>query len=91
MAIAAIFEVAGMTAEQYDQTVADLEAKGAGAPDGRLSHVACPTDSGWFVMDVWESEEKMGQFAEVLMPILGAAGITPPEPRILQVHNTIEG
>lgn len=91
MAIAAIFEIQGMTAEQYDRTVKDLEAAGLGAPDGRIDHISCNTGDGWWVVDHWESPEKMQKFAESLMPILEAAGVTPAEPRILPVHNIIRG
>jgi hypothetical protein len=89
MAILAIFDVPGMTAEQYDGVDAELNAKGAREPEGRISHVAGPTDGGWLVVDTWESTEAMGAFAEVLMPILAEAGVQEPEPRILPVHNLI--
>lgn len=91
MAITAVFRVPGMTAAQYDQTVRELEAKGAGKPDGRMYHVAGPTAEGWMVVDVWESEEKLGRFGETLMPVLIANGITPPQPTIYPVHNILKG
>ena len=87
MAIVAEFNIPGMTAEQYDRTVQELEAKGAGAPEGRIFHVAAPTDTGWFVVDVWESEEHFGRFGETLIPVLMAAGVTPAQPEIHPVHN----
>ena len=40
MAITAVFDTPGMTQQQYEQTLRGLEAKGLGAPDGRLHHVA---------------------------------------------------
>jgi hypothetical protein len=91
MALVAIFDVPGMTAEQYDQTVRELEKAGLGNPDGRLYHVAASKDGGWLVVDVWESEEKFGGFGESLMPILQAEGVPPAEPQIYPVHNTISG
>lgn len=91
MAIAAIFEIPGMTTEQYDRTVKDLEAAGLGAPDGRIDHISCRVDGGWFVLDHWASSEKMQKFAEKLIPVLEAAGVAPAEPRILPVHNVIRG
>ena len=89
MAIVAEFNIPGMTAEQYDRTVQELEAKGAGAPEGRIFHVAAPTDTGWFVVDVWESEEYFSRFGETLIPILVAAGVTPVQPEVRPVHNTM--
>ncbi len=91
MAVTVVFQVPGMTAHQYDRVINGLEAKGLGAPDGRLFHVASPTPDGWFVVDVFESEEKLGKFAESLMPILAAAGVTPAQPTIYPVHNMIKG
>ncbi len=89
MAIVAEFNIPGMTADQYDRTVQELEAKGAGAPEGRIFHVAAPTDTGWLVVDVWESEEHFGRFGETLRPILMAAGVTPVQPEVRPVHNTM--
>jgi hypothetical protein len=86
MAITALFEVPGMTAEQFDKAWDELRARGLEAPDGRLLHVAAPIEGGWQVFDVWENEEKLGAFAEQLMPILAGLGVTPPQPRVAQVY-----
>jgi hypothetical protein len=86
MAIAAVFEVPGMNADHFDRILAALKEAGQADPDGRLFHVAAPTDDGWLVVDVWESEEKLGAFAGVLMPIIAGVGVTPPQPRIAPVH-----
>ncbi len=91
MAITAVFKVPTMTSEQYDKVIKELEVKGAGAPDGRLHHVASPDGAGWFVVDIWESEEKLDKFAQVLMPTLEGVGVTPPEPEIRPLHNIIKG
>ena len=91
MAIAAVFEVPGMTAQQYDRVIKDLEGAGQGSPEGRLYHVACSMENGWYVVDLWESPELLDRFANTLMPILQKAGVTPPQPRVFPVHNIIEG
>ena len=91
MAITAVFELPGMTQQQYDQIVRNLSANGLGAPNGRLHHVASASGNGLFIVDVWESEEALGKFSEGLIPIIVSAGATPAEPRILQVHNIIKG
>ncbi len=44
---------------------------------------AAATENGVLVVDIWESEESLGQFAEKLMPIIAGTGATLPEPRIL--------
>ncbi len=87
MAIVASFNIPGMTADQYDRVAQELEAKGAEAPEGRIFHVAAPTDTGWLVVDVWESEEHFGRFGETLIPVLMAAGVTPAPPEIHPVHH----
>lgn len=90
MVILAIFEMPGMTAGQYDEVDAALAEAGVREPEGRLQHVAAPTDDGWLVIDLWESEEQMGPFADVLAPVLEQFGVQSAEPRIYHVHNMIE-
>lgn len=80
----------GFTTEKYDTTTAQLEEAGAGAPAGRLSHVALETNGEIQVFDVWESEEAFAAFGETLIPILTAAGIGLNEPMVAQVHNEIK-
>jgi len=87
--IAAVFELSEMSAVQYDRVIKDLEVAGVGSPSGRLYHLAAPQNSGWYVLDVWESEEKLGRFAQVLMPILEKNGVNPPQPQILFSYNII--
>ena len=89
--IIAVFELAGMTASQYDQVIKDLAAAGQGSPKGRLHHVAASKAGGWFVVDVWESPELLNEFAQTLMPILQQKGVTPPQPQVYPVHNIIKG
>jgi hypothetical protein len=87
--ITVIFDMPMVTAEQYDQVIKDLEAAGAGNPAGRLHHVASPKEGGWLVVDVWESDETLNQFAQTLVPIMQNAGLTPPQPQVYPVHNII--
>ncbi len=89
MAIVVEFNVPGMTAEQYDRVVQKLEETGMGSPEGRRYHVAAPREDGWFVLDVWDSEEAFARFGETLMPVLQAAGVRPAEPEIRPVHNIV--
>jgi hypothetical protein len=45
-----------------------------------------------FVLDLWESPEAFGKFAEEQIGPAGAkVGMGPVEPRILPVHNRIRG
>jgi hypothetical protein len=81
----------GFTQELYDTTKVQLEEAGAGAPDGRVSHVALETDGEIQVFDVWESQEAFDAFGATLIPILTAAGIEINEPMVARVHNEIKG
>ena len=72
MAMVLEFNISGMTTDQYDRVIQELEAS-----------------TGWFVLDVWESEEHFERFGQTLMPILMAAGVTPTEPVVRPVHNIV--
>ena len=89
MAIIAIFEGSDFSQQQYDQVLRELENAGLGAPNGRIHHQAATMEKGMYVVDIWESEELLGKFAESLIPIIAGTGATPPEPRILPLRNTI--
>jgi hypothetical protein len=89
-AIVVIFEFPGVTAHQYDQVLKGLEERDALYQKERPYHVAAPTADGWLVVDVWTSAEAFSQFGQTLMPLAQSAGITPPQPRIYPVYNTME-
>jgi hypothetical protein len=89
MAVGIYVTAKGFTQERYDTTLAQLEAAGAGAPAGRVSHIALETDGEIQVFDVWESKEAFDAFGATLIPILTAAGIEPNEPMVARVHNEI--
>jgi len=81
----------GFTQEKYDTTLGQLEEAGAGAPDGRISHVALETGGEIQVFDIWESQAAFEAFGATLIPILTAAGIELNEPMVARVHNEIKG
>lgn len=80
----------GFTPERYDTTLRQLEEAGAGAPAGRISHVALESGGEIQVFDVWESQAAFDAFGTTLMPILTAAGIEMGEPMVAEVHNSIQ-
>jgi hypothetical protein len=81
----------GFTQDKYDTTLRQLEEAGAGAPNGRMSHVALETDGEIQVFDVWNSQADFDAFGETLLPILTAAGVEINEPMVARVHNEIKG
>jgi hypothetical protein len=91
MAMGLYFTPAGFTREIYDDTIERLEAAGAGAPAGRLYHVALESEGLIQVFDIWESQETFEAFGATLLPIMGELGVDPGAPSIAEVHNVIVG
>jgi len=91
MALGFYFTPSSFTPSQYDDTISRLEAAGAGAPAGRLYHVALETDGQIQVFDVWDSQESFEAFGPTLLPIMGALGADPGQPNISPVRNIIKG
>ena len=91
MALGFYFTPSSFPPATYDEALSRLEAAGAGAPAGRLYHVALETDGQIQVFDVWDSQESFDAFGETLVPIMTALGADPGQPMVSQVHNTIQG
>ncbi|MDQ3588427.1 MAG: hypothetical protein M3350_02810 [Actinomycetota bacterium] len=95
MPILMVHDSPGGTQEQYEQVAAGLtDGRGLNSlsdwpVDGILAHSAGPTDTGWRVVDVWESEEAFQRFGEVIGPLLQEAGISG-EPQVTPVHNFVQ-
>ncbi|HKZ14932.1 MAG TPA: hypothetical protein VJL81_13920 [Solirubrobacterales bacterium] len=91
MALGYYFTPAGFSKETYDEALKQLDAAGAGAPEGRSLHVALETDGQIQVFDIWESQEAFEAFGSTLVPIMAGLGTDPGEPMVAQVHNVIKG
>jgi hypothetical protein len=77
----------------YERLAASL---GDGVPDGLIVHVAGPTDSGFRIIDVWESQEAWERFRnERLRPaarrVAGDASAQQPIFRGLRVLHVLRG
>jgi hypothetical protein len=59
--IGVLFEEDGFTQAQYDEI---LQRVGEEPPEGSLVHISGPTDSGWRVIEVRESEDAQRRFQE---------------------------
>ena len=94
MAILMVHDIPGGTQEQYEQVATRLtDGRGLNSPgdwpvEGLLSHASGPTDDGWRVVDVWESEEAFQRFGEFLGPLAEEFGIGG-EPQISPIHNFV--
>lgn len=63
-------DMPGMTEEQYNRMHAVLGPKGQAAP-GSITHLAGPTENGWYIMEVWESKADHDRFVqEEVLPLL---------------------
>ncbi len=91
MALGFYFTPSSFSPAAYDETLSRLEAAGAGAPAGRLYHVALETDGQIQVFDVWDSQESFDAFGETLLPIMAALDADPGQPHVSAVHNIIKG
>lgn len=72
---------------QYDEAMR-VAGDAAVHQSARLYHVCYSTDTGFGVLDVWESEEAFAAFGEILMPASRAAGFAPL-PHVYPVHRII--
>jgi hypothetical protein len=91
MALGFYFSPSSFTPAIYDDVLVRLEAAGAGAPAGRIYHVALESDGLIQVFDVWESQEAFEAFGATLVPIMTELGADPGTPMVSPVHNIIKG
>ena len=83
------------TQEQYETTIRLLTGGGSrvAAPgdwpvEGLLAHIAGQGESTFRVVDVWESEEALDRFSEIIGPILREAGVEG-DPEVYPVHTYV--
>lgn len=75
MAIVQIHELPGMTREQYEQALRELNL--AGPPPGSHLHAGGPMEGGWRIVEVWESEDAANVFygSEAFQQMIRSTGI----------------
>ena len=87
-----LFEVDGLTTDQYDQMAARMPAHNGQSEGPWVVHTAAVKEGGIVVVDLWESAEAFGKFAEEqIAPAGQEVGMGPAEPRIVPVHAVIAG
>jgi hypothetical protein len=78
--------------DTYQRVQTDL---GADAPEGLIVHTAGPTDEGFRIVDLWESEEAFGRFQQERLGPTVAKHTDPGTPRpafrIVEVKHVLEG
>lgn len=93
MAWGATFDVSDTSTDFYDQAMQKLVAEVThGIPEGCIVHIMSPTDDGYRVTEVWESEEHWQRFRnDILTPLLqrlvGEESLEQPDPQPFPVHD----
>lgn len=92
---------AGVSQHQYEGVMSpgslDLSSPGNTTPgekwpEGIVSHYAGPSDAGWTVVDIWESDEAFDKFkAERLGAAMEKNGLPEPTVTRFEVYNTYIG
>jgi hypothetical protein len=82
--ICRVYDVPGATREQYDEVISKL-----GTPEEAHVHIAGPTENGWNVIEVWDSEEQIDRYMTEggLGQALQEAQVPQPNIRQFEVHN----
>jgi hypothetical protein len=94
MPVVLVVQAPGITQEQYEQSIEKVSKSGKiQSPDdwpveGLLAHIAGEGSNGFRVIDVWESEDAMRQFGDMLIPILKDLGVEA-EPEIYPAHTFV--
>jgi hypothetical protein len=74
MAVVIVNKIEGGNQDFYDQ-VSPKVMPGGQLPEGCKAHIAGPTEGGWRVITVWESEDQFQQFRnDKLIPAMREAG-----------------
>ena len=85
MAVVAIADIPGMTREQYDK-VASIVKPEEIRHAGGLLHISGATETGWRVIEVWESREAQERFVrEKVLPNMPPE-VPLPSIQFMEVH-----
>ena len=72
MAYGVIHRFPGGTQSQYEASVGAVHPAGGGLPEGQISHLAGPTEDGWIIVAIHDSQESWEQFALSMRRVLKA-------------------
>jgi hypothetical protein len=86
MAYGLVLVFEGVTEKDYWAVNDNLGIKkdsDEGYPEGMIAHAGGPTDTGWVVIEMWESKAAQEAFMSTrLGAALGTAGVHPPSQMI---------
>ena len=92
MAYGIVHRFAGGTEDQYRASLAAVHPSDGSLPEGQVFHVAGPSDDGWVIVAIHESQNSWENFRDgILMPRL-QAGVErgfqgPPQETAFEVSN----
>ncbi|HVT13861.1 MAG TPA: hypothetical protein VHE55_16480 [Fimbriimonadaceae bacterium] len=86
--ITVVINCPGVSSLQYEEACRLANVSPSNPPAGLVFHCGSPTEDGWLVVDVWESEEAFKKFGERLMPAVKEAGIDA-HPMIYRTHQVM--
>ncbi len=92
MAYAVVHHFPGGTEEEYEASLAAVHPSRDTLPEGQIFHAAGPSDGGWTIMAVHDSQASWERLRDgTLMPKMqeGIAGgfTSPPEESAFEVRN----
>jgi hypothetical protein len=92
----AVHQTPSLTQERYEEVVSRLTGgkrrfqSSSDLPfEGLVVHAAAQTDDGFFIFDVFESEEAVDRFNEAMQTIPRDVGIQEP-PKFYRAHTFIQ-
>jgi hypothetical protein len=95
MPVVLVHEGPTLTQERYEEAVrritggrSRLETRSDWPVEGLIVHAAGQGPRGFRVVDLWESEEAAGRFAQVLGPIMQELGVTDM-PEVYPAHTVV--
>jgi hypothetical protein len=96
MAYGVVHRFAGGTKDQYEASIVAVHPSRDRLPEGQQFHAAGPSEGGWTIVAVHDSQESWEKFRDdILMPRMQAGiegGFTaPPEETTFEVHNQQTG
>lgn len=85
---------AGGTKEQYEASIAAVHPEGGGLPEGQIYHAAGPSEEGWTVIAVHDTQQGWEKFRDgILMPQMtqGIPGgfTSPPKETSFEIYNEV--
>jgi hypothetical protein len=79
----------GGTKEQYDASIAGVHPSATELPEGQIFHAAGPSEGGWTIMAVHDTQESWERFRDdILLPTMqaGIEGGFTSEPNATEIN-----